>query len=92
MHQLRRHHEFEYRSRSGEDLLGRVDIWTDVAATRAVLVLRDLPVGEAGCALNTLNDTVLPYLLRPDTKLLILALHPAEAGVKARALVLPQSA
>ena len=92
MHQLRRHHEFEYRSRSGEDLLGRVDIWTDVAAARAVLVLRDLPVGEATCALTALNDTVLPYLLRPDTQLLILALHPGEAGVKARALVLPHSA
>ncbi|WP_291428246.1 hypothetical protein [Deinococcus sp.] len=92
MYPLRRHHEFEYRSHSGEDQLGRVDIWTDVAAARAVLVLRDLPSQEAACALNALNNTVLPYLLRPDTNLLILVLHPGEAGVKARALVLPQSA
>ncbi|GAA0515661.1 hypothetical protein [Deinococcus depolymerans] len=92
MYLLRSLHEFEYRSHAGEDLLGRVDIWTDVAATRAVLVLRDLPVGEAGRALAALNDSVLPYLLRPATTLLTLVLRPLEAGVKARALVLPQSA
>ena len=61
MHQLRRHHEVEYRARSGEDLLGRVDIWTDVAAARAVLVLRDLL-----CNLLSIDDA-----LRLETRKLV---------------------
>lgn len=92
MHLLRRAYEFEYRSREGTDRLGTADLWADAGATRAVLVLRSVPTGESQRALGALNHSWLPYLLRPETALMVLSLRPRAAGQKARAVVLPLSA
>ncbi|GGL07231.1 hypothetical protein [Deinococcus radiotolerans] len=92
MHLLRRNHEFEYRSLSGADRPGLADLYSDAAATRAVLVLRNVPSGEAARALSALNHSWLPYLLRAETTLMVLNLRPRVNGGKARAVVLPLSA
>ncbi|NTY01533.1 hypothetical protein [Deinococcus sp. JMULE3] len=92
MHLLRRNHQFEFRSLSGEDLFGAADLYSDAGANRAVLVLRGVPASEASRALATLNHSWLPYLLRADTTLLVLTLRPRADGEKARAVVLPLSA
>lgn len=92
MYLLRQAHIFEYRTASGLNGEATADLWTTVSGSRAVLVLRGCPVGHASAAMNTLHQTWLPYLLRPDTQMLALALHPGTQGVKARALVLPLSA
>ncbi|MBZ9715200.1 hypothetical protein [Deinococcus multiflagellatus] len=92
MHLLRRAHEFEYRSGQGRDELGLADIWADAGATRAVVVLRGIPPAEAQSALSALDHSALPYLLRPDTRVLVLTLRPCALGQKARAVVLPLSA
>ncbi|GGL96016.1 hypothetical protein [Deinococcus aerophilus] len=92
MHPLRRAHPFEFRTAHGTDLEITVDVWVNQDSTHAVLVLRGCPLADAGHALNTLSHTVLPYLLRPEVQLQVLALHPHRNGAKARALVLPLSA
>jgi hypothetical protein len=92
MHPLRRAHPFEFRTAHGTDLHITVDVWLSRDGARAVLVLRGCPLADAGHALNTLNHTVLPYLLRPEVEVQALALHPRRNGAKARALVLPLSA
>ncbi|MXV18749.1 hypothetical protein [Deinococcus xianganensis] len=92
MHLLRRNHQFEFRSPSGDDLFGAADLYSDAGATRAVLVLRGIPAAEAPRALACLNHSWLPYLLRADTSLLVLTLRPHADGEKARAVVLPLSA
>lgn len=97
MESLRHGHQFEYRDERGVDRLGTVDVWTSAEGERAVLVLRGLRqadlAAQAREALLTLTYTWLPYLLRPDVRLLVLALRPRpDAAAKARALVLPLSA
>jgi hypothetical protein len=97
MQSLRRGHQFEYRDERGVDRLGTVDVWTSTGGERAVLVLRGLRqadlVAQARKALLTLTYTWLPYLLRPDARLLVLVLRPGpDEASKARALVLPLSA
>ncbi|CAM3607646.1 hypothetical protein DESA109040_17630 [Deinococcus saxicola] len=92
MHLLRQAHPFEYRTVGGLDAEAHADLWITVSGSRAVLVLSGCPLGDAAAALNTLHHTWLPYLLRPNTQMLVLALHPRREGVKARALVLPLSA
>lgn len=94
----------EYRDQHGVDRLVQVDLWTDVGGMRAVLVLRDLHTrnvwllndeirAQGRAALETLSHNWLPYLLRPEAQVLVLALHPRESeATKARALVLPLSA
>ncbi|MBZ9750963.1 hypothetical protein GO986_11045 [Deinococcus sp. HMF7620] len=92
MHLLRRAHAFEYRAPTGDDRLGTADIWTNAGATRAVVVLQGIPASDSARALSALHDSALPYLLRPDTRLLVLNLRPRAQGEKARATVLPLSA
>ncbi len=95
--------EIEYRDCGGLDRTVRIDLWSDLGGLRAVIVLRDLPQqatgwqlsarNQARAALQALSHTYLPYLLRPEAQVLVLALHPrVSEQVKARALVLPLSA
>lgn len=91
-------HEIEFRDQQGQDHALTVDVWTDVGGTRAVLVLRGLKnfehdfLAHAQAALHTLTQDWLPYLLRPEAQVLVLALRPRQENQKARALVLPLSA
>ncbi len=92
MHLLRQAYPFEYRTTGGLDAEAQADLWITVSGSRAVLVLRGCPIGDAPAAMNTLHHTWLPYLLHPETQMLALALYPSRKGVRARALVLPLSA
>lgn len=92
MHLLRRAYEFEYRTVGGVNGEGQADLWVTVSGSRAVLVLTGCSLVDASAAMNTLHHTWLPYLLRPDTQMLALALYPRREGAKARALILPLSA
>ncbi|WP_245616400.1 hypothetical protein [Deinococcus radiopugnans] len=92
MHLLRRGYEFEYRTVGGVNGDAQADLWVTVSGSRAVLVLKGCPVDDAPAAIKSLHHTWLPYLLRPDTQMLALALYPRREGIKARALVLPLSA
>lgn len=93
MQLLKGAYQFEYRDHQGVDQLGTADVWTGADGKRAVLVLRGLEqhgaVAQAQGALQTLNHTWLPYLLRPDVHLEVLVLRPSQDEAKARALVLP---
>ena len=93
MQLLKRAHEFEYRDHRGVDQLGTADVWVGAGGERAVLVLRGLgqadAVAQAQLALQALNYSWLPYLLRPDVQLEVLVLRPCTKASKARALVLP---
>ncbi len=92
MHLLRQAYPFEYRTADGLDAEAEADLWITVSGSRAVLVLHGCPVGDAPAAMKTLHHTWLPYLLRPETQMLALALHPHQEGAKTRALVPPLSA
>lgn len=81
--------EFEYRDARGVDQFAGVDVWSNASGSHVVLVLRGVPLNDARRALDTLNDCCLPYLVRPDARVLVLALRPADEGGKARALVMP---
>lgn len=93
----------EYRDHLGIDRIVNVDFWTDIGGQQAILVLRDLPYmawseeshnlhKQARAALGMLSDEWLPFLLRPNAKVSILALRPRAGDEKAHALVLPLSA
>ena len=92
MKPLRQAQQFEYRSAGGIDRMGVLDLWLNDGGTRAVLVLRDVPVPDATRALRMLNEHWLPYLLPAGLDVLVLAVHPQAEGEKARARVLPLSA
>ncbi|GHF41359.1 hypothetical protein HNQ07_001485 [Deinococcus metalli] len=83
---------FEYRSHSGADRLGSLDVWTDDGRTRAVVVLRDVPVQDTPRALRMLSEHWLPYLLPVHLEVMVLAVRADGDGGKARARVLPLSA
>jgi hypothetical protein len=92
MQLLTRAQPFEYRSQRGVDRVGHLDVWLDDGRTRAVLVLRDVPVSDGVRALRMLSEQWLPYLLPVDVDVVVLALQAAGDGGKARARVLPLSA
>lgn len=91
-------HEIEFRDHQGKDRTLHVDVWTDIGGVRAVLVLRGLRENEkelldhAHAALQVMTQDWLPYLLRPEAKVLVLVLRPPQENRKARAVVLPLSA
>ncbi|MFC3832763.1 MULTISPECIES: hypothetical protein [Deinococcus] len=92
MQLLRHAQHFEYRSQGGLDRHGRMDVWTDDQGTRAVLVLRDVPLADAPRALRMLSEQWLPYLLPAALDVLVLVIHDPEDGSKARARVFPLNA
>lgn len=98
MNLTRTNHEIEFRDAEGQDHVINVEVWTDIGRQRAVLVLRDLPdihtelLDQASLAVQALLHEWLPYLLRPDAQVLVLALRPRQENQKARAVVLPLSA
>ena len=98
MNLKRNAYEIEFRDGHGQDHTLQVDVWADIGGVRAVLVMRNLPVHEfelleqARCALQVMTQDWLPYLLRPEAKVMVLVLRPPQENRKARAVVLPLSA
>ncbi|GAA5502193.1 hypothetical protein Dxin01_01932 [Deinococcus xinjiangensis] len=67
--------------------------WPQPANMHASAMPTSAMQGQARAALEILTQDWLPYILRPDAQVLVLALHPKEdQSEKARALVLPLSA
>ena len=96
-------YEIEFRDGHGQDHTLQVDVWADVGGQRAVLVMRNLHphtlrlndpelLEQAHAAFQVMTQDWLPYLLRPEAKVLVLVLRPPQENRKARAMVLPLSA
>lgn len=95
----------EYRDSFGQDQTIGIEIWGSPHSKRVILMLHNLPCNDshlhsshtadrflksqAEKALYYINCTILPYLLKPDTEILVLALQAKQQGP---ALVLPLSA
>lgn len=93
MRLIQRAYLAEYRDAAGQDHCTPVDIWLAERGHQAVLVFRDLPdPSQAGRAFHSLAHELLPYLLPPETELVLLALKSGDLGTKPRAQVLPPSA